>query len=98
MNTEVRPIAVIYYLPDALSTKYGREVSMYEVNEMFKKVFTDYHVLAIPSRMSIDGSCEDVRLQVFHPKDFTPIQFQELEVMIKETIENIKPKANIKDY
>jgi len=86
---DVKPICVIYYLPDALAGKGGLIPSIYEMNEMFKKTFTDYHTLAIPSYLSADGSCEDVRLEVFHPKNFTPIQFEELEKLIKEAVDNL---------
>ena len=84
--TEVTPIVVIYYLQEALSPT----TNIREVNEMMMGRFPDYHTLAVPSRMSFDGSCEDLRLEVFHPKDFTEIQFQELKDMVMEEIKKLK--------
>jgi len=86
---DVKPICVIYYLPEIMSPPSGKMYSVYEVNEMFRNIFTDYFTFAIPSHLSADGSCEDVRLEVFHPKDFTPIQFKELEKLIKEAVDNL---------
>jgi hypothetical protein len=81
-----KPICVIYYFPTALASGSGREPDIYKVNEMFREMFPDYHVLAIPSNQSADGSCEDIRLQVFHEKDFTEIQYEELKKLITESI------------
>lgn len=81
---EIKPIVVIYYLKESLSPT----TSIREVNEMMMERFPDYHTLAVPSRMSLDGSCEDLRLEVFHPKDFTEIQFEALKVKVLEEIKN----------
>lgn len=88
--TEVKPIVVIYYLPELLAPPSGQLQSVYQVNESFRSLFTDYHVLAIPSNLSADGSCEDIRLEVFHPKDFTAIEFIEMEKLLKEAIKEFK--------
>jgi len=90
MSTEPKPIAVIYYLPDGLN-----DISMATMNEVMANKMPDYHVFAVPSRMSIEGDCEDIRLQVFHPKDFTPIQFEELKKMITEAVEELKSKPQL---
>lgn len=84
----IKPICVIYYLPELFKNTHGPLVR--DMNEAMRKIFPDYNVLAIPSKMSADGSCEDVRLQVFHPKDFTEIQFQELSDMVMKEIEKLK--------
>jgi hypothetical protein len=81
---EVMPIAVIYYYPDLFQSIMGNRLKQFEVNEMFEKRLPGYLVLAIPSGMSEDGSCEQVRLEVFHPKDFTDIQFEELKKKVLE--------------
>lgn len=85
--TEVKPICVLYYLAESLGFDDGS--GMAKMNEALQSKMSDYHVLCIPSRQSLDGSCEDVRLQVFHPKDFTEIQFQELKDMVMEEIKKI---------
>lgn len=64
----------------------GYPESPYKVNEIFKDMLPDYYTLAIPSNQSADGSCEDVRLQVFHEKDFTEIQYQELKELITNSL------------
>lgn len=79
-----KPICVIYYLPEIMFT--SRPSSMYEVNEMFRNWFPEYYTLAIPSHLSVDGSCENIRLQVFHEKDFTEIQYTELKKIIEDLI------------
>lgn len=82
-----KPICVIYYLEEALSPG-GNRLPIYEANEMFRAMLPDYYTLAIPSRMSLDGSCEDLRLEVFHEKDFTEIQYQELKELINNSLTN----------
>lgn len=91
MNT-VKPIVVIYYYQELLVTNGGKKMGITEVNEIFKEMFPEYYTLAIPSNLSTDGSCEDIRLQVFYEKDFTPIQYEELKKMVQESLP--KPKAN----
>ncbi len=83
--TEVKPILVLYYLPESMSPN----TTVRGVNDMMDARFPDYHTLAVPSRMSLDGSCEDIRLEVFHPKDFTEIQFQELKDMVMEEFKKL---------
>lgn len=85
-----KPIILIYYLPDALVIGDSKMPNIREVNEMFQRLFPDYNVLAFPSYQSADGSCEDVRLQVFYEKDFTQIQYEYLKQLIFNSIENIK--------
>lgn len=85
-----KPIIIVYYFPDLLTKAGGKLLPIYEVNKMFIDKFPDYHVLAIPSHLSIDGSCEDVRLEVFHEKDITEVTFQELKDHVLATIEQQK--------
>lgn len=83
--TEVKPIMLMYYLKDIAPT-----TSVYDINKVFQDKMPDYHVLCCPSKMSLDGSCEDIRLEVFHPKDFTDIQFEELKEMVMDEIKKLK--------
>lgn len=77
-----KPIVIVYYLPQAV----GPMPSIHQLNEGLRERFPDYHVLAIPSNRSTDGSCEDIRLQVFHEKDFTDIQYNELKQLITDSL------------
>ena len=87
-----KPILLMYYLPAGFLGKGGREISATEMNDMLHERFQDYYTLAVPSNQSADGSCEDIRLQVFYEKDFTPIQYEELKKMIMDSLpEKIKP-------
>lgn len=88
-----KPICVVYYLPDLLTTN-GEIKNVGHVNEALKNMFPDYYVLAVPSHQSADGSCEDIRLQVFYEKDFTEIQFQELQTLIINSINDLKQNTN----
>ncbi len=81
-----KPIAVVYYLPELLSRPGGNMVSVYEVNEIFRDMLPDYYTLAVPSHLSADGSCEDIRLEVFYEKDFTPIQYEELKKLVLDSL------------
>lgn len=87
-----KPICVIYYLPEAFGGEHL--AANYRVNEVLQEKLSDYHVLAIPSRQSTDGSCEDLRLQVFHEKDFTEIQYEELKKIITESINQTTNATN----
>lgn len=84
-----KPICVIYYEPETVFR--NSEKPMYEVNELFREMLPDYHTLAVPSAMSRDGSCEVLRLQVFHEKDFTEIQYAELKQLIEDSIKQNQP-------
>ena len=84
-----KPICVIYYFPESLVGR-GKLPTISEMNEFFEKKFLDYYTLAIPSYQSADGSCEDLRLQVFHEKDFTEIQYAELKKLIEDSLEQMK--------
>ena len=87
-----KPIVVIYYLPDLLIRSGGNHTPIHEVNEVFANIFPDYHVLAVPSYMSADGSAEAIELKVFYEKDFTHIQYEELKKMIMDSLpQKIEP-------
>lgn len=83
---EAKPICVMYYLPDAILG-----LSVREINENMQLKFSDYHFLALPSCQSADGSCEDVRLEVYHAKDFTESNYEELKNLILAQLEELKP-------
>lgn len=86
-----KPICVIYYLPESVSPPSGKELSISVLNQTFRDMFPEYYILAIPSQLSKDGSCEDIRLQVFHEKDFTEIQYTELKQLIEDSIKQNQP-------
>lgn len=93
----VKPICVIYYLPDLFTSAGGVMISVYDMNKVMKEHFPDYLTLAIPSHLSSDGSCEDVRLEVFHPKDFSQIQYDELKELILTEMDKLKQVTNPKE-
>jgi hypothetical protein len=90
---DAKPIAIIYYSPYLFGDGKGEVVDIAKMNSLMIEKFPDYHVLAIPSNLSHDGSCEDVRLEVFHPKDFTSLEFIEMEKLLKQAIEEIKANS-----
>ncbi len=86
-----KPIAIIYFNPDAFTINGGLKNSILEVNEIFRELLPDYHTMAIPSyRSQTDDTLEDVRLEVFHEKDFGEIELEELKKTIMDTIEQQK--------
>jgi len=89
MNIMAKPICVIYYLPEAISQEKELQ-SIHNVNEIFRKMFPDYYTLAIPSNKAADGSAESIELKVFHEKDFTEIQYQELKQLIQDNLNEQK--------
>lgn len=81
-----KPIIVIYYLPDAMTSAGGKLIPYHEVLDAFETKFPDYHVLCLPSYLSVDGSLENIRLQVFYDKDFTDIDYTSLKLLINESL------------
>jgi hypothetical protein len=77
-----KPICVIYYNPEI----NGSPINNAQFNINMGNIMTDYHVFCIPSYMSIDGNCELIEFKVFHEKDFTEIQYEELKKIIIENL------------
>lgn len=72
-----KPICIIKY-QDELSFRNGEIASIAEVNDLFVDKFNDYHVFCFPQ-----NSMDDIfAFQVFHEKDFSEIQYQELRDLI----------------
>jgi len=91
--TEVKPIAVIYF-PDQYYEKNNRNwIYEYAAALNGEKLgrwnlstdFSDYHWFCF-YKIDIDAPA----LVVYHPKDFTEIQFQELRDMVIKEIDNLK--------
>lgn len=85
-----KPICVIYYLPEIIGN--GNNSDM---NKHLSEMMPDYHVFCIPSNMSLDGSCESLEFKVFYDKDFTDIQYLQLEKMIAESLPNYNPNDDL---
>lgn len=85
MSTEVKPICVVY-VPETISSSRSDawESCRVLMNQMDKDK-PDYHWLVF-----VDPAAERVELKVFHPKDFTDIQYEELKLIMTDTIEKIK--------
>jgi hypothetical protein len=88
---EAKPICVMYYLPDAIAGGSGQIPDIGKINDFMQAKFSDYHFLAVPSNQSADGSCEDVRIEVYHAKDFTESNYEELKQLILTQLEELKP-------
>lgn len=78
---EAKPICIIKYNTERLVSGRTKEKQMEDVNKLFEDRFTDYLTFAFPDYID-----ELFSFEVFHPKDFTVIQYQELKSMIKEAI------------
>lgn len=87
-----KPICVIYYNPDMGVTA----ISHHEISAAMEVKMPDYHVFCVPSYKSIEGDAELVEFKVFYDKDFTDIQYLQLEKMIAESLPNYDPKDDIK--
>lgn len=92
---QVKPICVIY-LPDNFDLSDGRDMAsnrlMSILNGWDEKVVMDrrnywegYLWFCFP-KLNIDAP----EFQVFHPKDFTEIQYQELKDMVMKELTNLK--------
>jgi len=94
--TEVKPIAIIYFPDQYYEIENGNRNWIYqyagalngEKLENKWKLSTDYtqYYWFCFYKPDIDT----VEMQVFHPKDFTEIQFQELKDMVMKEIDNLK--------
>lgn len=78
-----KPICVIKYNADRLSLGNGEKQNVANVNNVFQDRFTDYQIFAYPENLDE----ELFQFQVFHEKDFTEIQYEELKKLITEAIE-----------
>lgn len=89
--TEAKPICVIK-IDSTLPMHNEKSVlsELHSLRDTFQKEMPDYYVWVVPI-ISDEPLTEPIQLQVFHPKDFTPIQFQELKDMVMEEIKKIKP-------
>lgn len=81
-----KPICVVYYYPENLAGAGGKIPSIYDMNEVIERKFSDYHTLAIPSTQSLDGSCEDLRVQVYNSENATEIDFDQFKKEILESL------------
>lgn len=82
-----KPIVVVY-MPENVSDRGLKSgwVLCGELSEQWNKEKPDYHWFVL-----LDYDTEKIYLQVFHEKDFTEIQYEEL----KQLIENqLKPTKN----
>lgn len=87
---EVKPICVIK-LDSTLPMHNERTVlsELPSLRDVFQKEMPDYHVWVVPI-MSNEPLTEPVQLQVFHPKDFTEANYEELKELVLTHIKEIK--------
>ena len=89
----VKPIAVLY-IPRTLSSNGGQEINPFElalgfngesyIYKMTRELYQDYLWFCFPS------DDNDFTMEVFHPKDFTEIQYNELKQLIISEISKIQ--------
>lgn len=79
-----KPILVVYYLPEVVQP--NGDVDSVKMNETIAERFPDYHTIALPSRLSIEGDCEDIRFLVLNADKMEPIEFQDFKNQILEAI------------
>lgn len=78
-----KPICVIYYNPEMNGSM---RINHNQISESMQQKMPDYYVFCVPSYQSVDGSAEQVEFKVFHEKDFTEIQYEELKKIIVSSI------------
>jgi len=59
---------------------------IYEVQRLLDERLSDYHVLVVPFEQPQDEYYEPMQVQVFHEKDFTEIQYEELKRLVMESL------------
>jgi hypothetical protein len=82
---EPKPICVI-----KVDMRYFEPAA--DVGELWKVMadkMPDYHIFLMPND-DRERHIDVMELQVFHPKDFTEIQFQELKDLISVNLEAMK--------
>ena len=80
-----KPIAVVYVPKDLGSGKRTSWVDCQMIIEYFKNTMPDYYWLAFP-----DYTLETIKLEVFHEKDFTEIQYSELLELVSQKLKSIE--------
>lgn len=63
------------------------EHSHVEIQKDLESRLPDYHVLVARGPKTFDGTGE-IKMQVFHEKDFTEIQYEELKKIITDSIQS----------
>lgn len=76
-----KPICIVKYDFDNFSID-GRVVSADELMTSLQQQMPDYYVFAIP----VHSAAEIISFQVFHEKDFTEVQYEELKKIIHTAI------------
>jgi hypothetical protein len=83
----IKPIAVLY-VPDSVWVN-DVQTSAGDVTRSFSIAYPDYYWFVWP-----DSETQTPYLQVFHEKDFTPIQYEELLKLVEQKLEEIKNKKD----
>jgi len=75
-----KPVILIK-VDERISGVGGRRLNIDDLMKMFEPKFPDYHVLAFPAQTK-----DAFEVQVFHEKDFTEIQYNELKELITHSL------------
>lgn len=73
-----KPICVMYYNPEVLRGKMVN-TGLEEMNNFIKDKLPDYHTFAFPSSQSNDGSCDDIRFEVFNAENMEAIPIEQFK-------------------
>lgn len=67
--------------------RYQKLDIIHEMNYILREKMPDYHVFAIPNYIT-DEPIDQLEIQVFYEKDFTPIKFEELKKFIEDSLKS----------
>lgn len=86
-NSSPKPICVI----KVDMRHFEPQATVGELWKVMADKMPDYHVFLIPNE-DREEPIDAMELKVFHPKDFTDIQFNELKELILADLESMKTK------
>lgn len=84
-----KPICLLKFNEDRIALSRPM-LALSELFEIFSKLMPDYHVLCT----YVDNLEALFDVQVFHEKDFTEIQYEELKKLIENSINSRKGMLN----
>lgn len=77
------PICVIKMDIESINKRNDANVELPNMQDIFEKSLPDYHVFCLPKYESPN---DPVTFEVFHEKDFTDVNFEELRKIISESM------------
>ena len=80
---EAKPICVIYINPDSLSGNKNFWETSRDYTKNLDETKPDYHWFVFP-----DYDAQKIEVNVFHQKDFTEVNYEELKSIINNKIQS----------